>query len=199
MIMVELETLKEASPNWLILPTSGLHLDIDLERVPDEILPTILFILRGFGHVGYFGYYLENIDHHEIKEDLRNPMRVERVLEVLHRLEHELSEGASTIDGFCHFIRHIFKWYDEPNYGHYSRDEFEKELDEKHRLELQRLEKSLGDFGSLGDFKSLRDWRKESVRKEEPRKGQRNSARLASRGAKPQGISKGRKPSKKAI
>ncbi|KAF8852967.1 hypothetical protein BDZ45DRAFT_807035 [Acephala macrosclerotiorum] len=193
-IMVELETLKELSPNWLIFPSSCLHLDIDFECVPDDILPTILSILRGFGHVGSFGYCLKNTDPHEIKKDLRNPMRVGRVLEVLHRLEHELSQGASTIGGFCRgdivshaldCICHIFKWYDEPNYGYGFRDAFEKELDEKHRLELQRLEKSFGDR------------KKESARKEGPREGRRKSARLASQGVKPQGISKGRKSSKK--
>lgn len=186
-VIVELETLKKLSPNWLILPIFGLHLDIDLRKVPNNILPTILGILRGFGHVGYLGYHLEKSDNYEIKKDLSSPTSVESVLEVLRRLEDELPQGASTIGGFSprkivshaiDFICHIFKWYDEPTYGYYSRNSFEQKLDSKQRLELERLEKSLG------------DWRRGSVGRREIRKGERKSQRLAIQSAKPQGISK---------
>jgi hypothetical protein len=107
-----------------------------------------------------------------------------------------LPQGASTIGGFSprkfvshaiDFISHTFKWYDEPTYGcYYSRNSFEKKLDGKQRLELERLEKYLG------------DWRRASVGRRDIRKRERKSQRLASQSAKPQGISKsGRKPSKK--
>jgi hypothetical protein len=110
--------LKKLSPNWLILPIFGLHLDIDLRRVLNDILPTILGILRGLGHVGYLGYHLEKSDNHKIKKNLSSPTSIKSVLKVLQRLEDELSQGVSTIGGFSprkivphaiYFIRHIFK------------------------------------------------------------------------------------------
>ena len=197
-VTVELESLKKPSLSWIILPIIYLCLDIDLQRVPEDILPTILDILRGFGHVGHFGYNLHQSDEYRIKEDLSKPTSVEGVLKCLRRLKYELSQEASTIDGFSpqeivpqaiNFINHIFEWYGEWRNRYYTGRAFEKKLDETHSLELKSLENFLS------------DWWKTTGKKKKIHKTGRRSAILAIKNTKPQGISKSKntslKPSKK--
>ena len=194
-VTVELESLKKLSLSWIILPVFYLSLDIDLRNIPEDILPILLDILRAFGHVYRFGYILHKSDKYGVIEDLSRPTSVKRVLEFLQRLKYELSQEASTIDGFLpqeivphaiNFIDHIFKWYEHWRNRYYTGSAFEKTLDETHSLELKRLEKFLSDWWNTTGKKN---------------KTVRRSPRLTIKGAKPRGILKlkntSSKPSKK--
>lgn len=151
-IMVDLETLGELSQNWLILPIFGLDLDIDLQSVSNEVLPTIENILRSFGHVRYIGPSLQEFGDNSIKDDLSRPTSATRVINVLQQLKQKSLTGVPMINGFpastiishaiC-FIHHIFNWYDVEHYNYYSADAFELKIEVRHRQELKRLEKSL--------------------------------------------------------
>jgi hypothetical protein len=164
-VLVKLENLTILSQEWLIVPLSRLHLFVDLNEVPDYILPTILMIIQRFGHVPVLscGYADDGELYPEIMSQLREPLLVSKVIDSLQRISGELQGGASTIDLYpvsdivqlaLRFVRNMFEWYDNQPMGYYRC--FEKSMSDTERTKLQGVVQAIEQYRRQSQQRQVR-------------------------------------------